>query len=54
MAGTSGAIGARFAVVTASRRIWPWLDSGSIGAMLFKNESIRPGIRSWMPGAAPR
>ena len=40
------ALGARFAVVTAKRRIWPWLDSGSIGAMLLKKESIRPGIRS--------
>ena len=54
MVGTSGAAAERRAVVTARPRIWPCCISGTTGAMLLKNESTRPGIRSLIAGAAPR
>src|SRR5262249_8782576 len=52
--GKSGAADVRLAVVTASARNWPCCISDSSGAILLKKTSTRPGMTSWVAGAAPR
>ena len=52
--GYSGAVGKRFAEVTASPRNWPDRACCSTPAMVLNIMSTRPGMTSFSAGATPR